>query len=143
MNWERGRSWGWGRGVKKNQGMSPTPRQRRPLLTRPAPAWPFWVQMLVCLAHNQGTPKLPNTCFGPRKGTAESRCSFLNCLLYIQHRLRMLWKPLLLSASPRGIHLGAQFMMQSERKQGPGLMDNSVKCHLVTNVCFFSKRRKL
>lgn len=58
--------------------MIPTPKQRKPLQTRPDQPQPGLsvVQILVCLAHNPGAPRIPHGCFAPAKGATARNYTF-------------------------------------------------------------------
>lgn len=146
MNWERGRSWGWGGVLKRNQGMIPTPRQRRPLQTSPALALPFWGSDIwgsVCLAHDPGTPMLPNSCFGPKKGP--QRATIISWSFFFLSSASWGYFGGSFSAS---LHWPQRYLLMShsswctESGDGSmGLPDGDGMSCLVTNVFFFSKRR--
>lgn len=139
MNWERGRSWGWGGGVKRNRGMIPTPGQRRPLQSSPAQPSPSVVRISICLAHNPGTPVFPNSCSGLTEGPRKQTLNFLSFLLYIWYSLRTLHgEPLcLLSLAPDTLTREPQLLCGHTGDIGMGLTDGDNMCSLVTNVFFF------
>lgn len=63
-----GKEQGVGEGVKKNQGMSPTPDKGGPYRPDQPQPGPLKVQILVCSAHNPETPVLLSSSVGPTKG---------------------------------------------------------------------------